>query len=94
MMLNQEVSTDALYVYFHMDLSKAIERVDHVKLMDKLRDNGISPYIVRLLRYVLLKSFAAVEYLGATSVAWKNKRGVRQGGVLSALFSQFVLSIY
>ena len=73
-----------------MDLSKAFERVDHVKLLDKLRDNGVSPHIVRLLRYVLLNSFAAVEYLGATSAAWRIKRGVRQGGVLSAL----LFSIY
>ena len=42
-------------------------------------------FTVRILRYIFANSYTSVEFNGFESSSWRVSRGVRQGGVLSAL---------
>jgi len=77
-----------------IDMSKAFERVCHHKLLGKLESEKVPRKIICMLNYIFSVSFASVEFNGHFSYKWKNSRGVRQGGALSAhLFNIYTSSI-
>ena len=77
-----------------LDMSKAFERVEHNKLLQKLEDSGVPPFVTCIVEYFLPNVFAAVQFSGAISTSWRHTKGVRHGGVLSAhLFSVYMDTI-
>ena len=61
--------------------------------MDKLKEKSVPCYIINLINIIFLNSFVSVKYDDAVSKKLNNylKRGVRQGGVLSAfLFCDYI----
>ena len=79
----------AVYACF-LDLSKALERATHAKLLNKLSDRPVPEYLIKLLRVMFTNSSVSVMYNNVMSNKWSIKRGVRQGAVLSA----FLFCIY
>ena len=74
-----------------LDASKAFDRVDYIKLFDKLLDRGMCPLTVRLLLSMYTKQKLQVKWDNHISQSFDVTNGVRQGGVLSPLlFSVFV----
>ena len=68
-----------------LDASKAFDRVDYVKLFDKLLDRGMCPLTVRLLLSMYTKQKLQVKWNRCISPKFDVTNGVRQGGVLSPL---------
>lgn len=66
-----------------LDSSKAFDRVNHYKLMCKLRERGIPEYIVRLIDYWYANQTLCVKWGCMRSDSFTVTNGVRQGGVLS-----------
>ena len=74
-----------------LDASKAFDRVDYLKLFDKLLDRGMCPLTVRLLLNMYTKQKLQVKWNNHISHSFDVTNGVRQGGVLSPLlFSVYV----
>ena len=73
----------AVYACF-LDMRKAFERVDHGRLLKKLESRNVPAYHLDLLRVMFINSYVSVKYNDAMSRKWNLKRGVRQGGILSA----------
>ena len=74
-----------------LDASKAFDRVDYIKLFDKLLDRGMCPLTVRLLFSMYTQQKLQVKWDNHISDSFNVTNGVRQGGVLSPLlFSVFV----
>ena len=67
-----------------LDLSKAFERVNHDLLLDKMKINGTPDKILKILNFIFSHSLVGVDFEGSLSQKWLIKRGVRQGGILSA----------
>ena len=68
-----------------LDASKAFDRVDYIKLFDKLLDRGMCPLTVRLLLSMYTKQKLQVKWNRCISPKFDVTNGVRQGGVLSPL---------
>lgn len=66
-----------------LDASKAFDRVNHVKLMCKLRNRGTPEYIVRLLAFWYSNQTICVRWGTCISDPFNVSNGVRQGGLLS-----------
>ena len=73
-----------------LDLSKAFERVNHRKLLPKLKNLNVPPYILKLLEVLFSDCKVSVIYGEIFSDKWNLERGVRQGGIRSA----FLLCVY
>ena len=74
-----------------LDASKAFDRVDYIKLFNKLLNRGICPRTVRLLLNMYTKQKLQVKWNNNLSCTFDVTNGVRQGGVLSPLlFSVYV----
>ena len=69
-----------------LDFSKAFDNVNHKVLIDKLKDLGIPPLYIDLIKFWYSNQFARVRYNNIYSEEWKICNGVRQGGILSGLF--------
>ena len=69
-----------------MDMSKAFDNVRHSLLFNKLLERGIPPIILRFIIYMYEVQTANVRWNSEVSSHFKLKNGVKQGGVLSALF--------
>ena len=69
-----------------LDFSKAFDNVNHKILISKLKDMGIPPLYLNLIKFWYSNQNAKVRYNGRYSENWKICNGVRQGGVLSGLF--------
>ena len=77
-----------------LDLSKAFERVDHNLLLEKLNYNGTPLILINVLKSLFLNTSVSVCFNQCFSQSWKVRKGVRQGGVLSAfLFSLYIDNI-
>lgn len=72
----------AVFVCF-LDASKAFDRINHVKLFDKLSSRGVPTYIVRLLAYWYANQSFCVRWGNEISSTFCVTNGVRQGGILS-----------
>ena len=69
-----------------LDASKAFDRLNYVKLFNKLLHNKMCPITVRLLLNMYLNQKIQVKWNGKLSQPFEVTNGVRQGGVLSPLF--------
>ena len=74
-----------VYALF-LDASKAFDRLNYVKLFNKLLRNKMCPITVRLLLNMYLNQKIQVKWNGKLSQPFEVTNGVRQGGVLSPLF--------
>ena len=68
-----------------LDASKAFDRVNYIKLFDKLLDRGMCPITVRLLLNMYTKQKLQVKWNNCMSTKFEVTNGVRQGGILSPL---------
>ena len=74
-----------------LDASKAFDRVDYIKMFDKLLDRGMCPLTVRLLLNMYTKQKLQVKWDNCISHKFDVTNGVRQGGILSPiLFTVYV----
>ena len=74
-----------------LDASKAFDRVNYIKLFDKLLSKGMCPLTVRLLMNMYTNQKLQVKWNDRLSDKFNVTNGVRQGGVLSPLlFSIYV----
>ena len=69
-----------------LDASKAFDRLNYVKLFNKLLHRGMCPITVRLILNMYLNQKIQVKWNGLLSQPFEVTNGVRQGGVLSPLF--------
>ena len=65
-----------------LDASKAFDRVDYIKLFDKLVKKGMCPLTIRLLMNMYIRQKLQVKWNNHTSYKFNVTNGVRQGGVL------------
>ena len=68
-----------------LEASKAFDRVNYIKLFNKLLDRGMCPLTVRLLFNIYTKQKLQVKWNNCISSEFVVTNGVRQGGVLSPL---------
>ena len=74
-----------------LDASKAFDRVNYIKLFDKLLNKGMCPLTIRLLMSMYTSQKLQVKWNDKISERFEVTNGVRQGGVLSPLlFSIYV----
>ena len=74
-----------------LDASKAFDRVNYIKLFNKLIEKGMCPLTVRLLLNMYTNQKLQVKWNGCISPKFNVSNGVRQGGILSPfLFSVYV----
>ena len=96
--LNETISyytkNDTTVYALFLDASKAFDRVNFIKLFRKLLDKGMSPITVRLLLNMYLNKKMYVMWNGELSPPFSVTNGVRQGGVLSALFLVYIWMIF
>ena len=69
-----------------LDASKAFDRVNYIKLFDKLIEKGMCPLIVRLLLNMYTNQKLQVKWNSCISTKFNVTNGVRQGGILSPMF--------
>ena len=74
-----------VYALF-LDASKAFDRLNYIKLFNKLLDKNMCPITVRLLLNMYINQKIQVKWNGKLSEPFSVSNGVRQGGVLSPLF--------
>ena len=68
-----------------LDASKAFDRVNYIKLFEKLLSKGMCPLTVRLLLNMYTKQKLQVKWNNHMTQKFDVTNGVRQGGVLSPL---------
>ena len=73
-----------------LDASKAFDRVDYIKLFNKLVKKGMCPLTIRLLLNMYIQQKLQVKWNNHTTYKFNVTNGVRQGGVLSP----FLFSVY
>ena len=69
-----------------LDASKAFDRVNYIKLFNKLIEKGMCPLIVRLLLNMYINQKLQVKWNSCISTKFNVTNGVRQGGILSPMF--------
>ena len=73
-----------------LDASKAFDRVDYIKLFEKLVNKGMCPLTIRLLLNMYTHQKLQVKWNTTKSHKFNVTNGVRQGGVMSP----FLFSVY
>ena len=73
-----------------LDASKAFDRVNHIKLFEKLIARGLPSYIIKVLIDWYGKIFSVVRWKNCFSLMFSVRSGIRQGGILSP----FLFNIY
>ena len=74
-----------IYIYIYIDLSKALDTIDHSILLSKLSYYGITGCDNKLFVSYLSNRYQFVEYNNAQSVTELINTGVPQGSILSPL---------
>jgi len=74
-----------------IDASKAFDRIDHCKLMSKLKERNLPSCFIRVISCWYSKLYSTVRWNSAYSRVFNVRAGVRQGGILSPiLFNVYV----
>ena len=68
-----------------LDASKAFDRVDYIKMFEKLLEKDMCPLVMRLLLQTYLNQKLHIKWNEVSSDSFKVTNGVRQGGILSPL---------
>jgi len=68
-----------------VDASKAFDRLDHCKLINKLRDRNLPSCFVRVISSRYSKLYSVVRWNSVYSSDYKVRAGVRQDGILSPI---------
>ena len=68
-----------------LDASKAFDRVNYIKLFEKLLKRDMCPLVMRILLQTYLEQKLCVKWNDTTSETFGVTNGVRQGGILSPL---------
>ena len=68
-----------------LDASKAFDRVNYIKLFEKLLKREMCPLVMRLLLQTYLDQQLSVKWNDTISESFSVTNGVRQGGILSPL---------
>ena len=68
-----------------LDARKAYNRMNHVKLFDKLIDRGFPSMLMNVLLDWYVKTFSIVKWAGCYSRCISVSSGIQQGGILSPL---------
>jgi hypothetical protein len=77
-----------------LDMTKAFDKVNHSILFKKLRDRGLSPFVIRVLIGLYTRQTSSVSWDGVSSNSFIVHNGVKQGGVASPiLFSLYIDSL-
>jgi len=77
-----------------LDAKKAFDRVNHVKLFEKLIERGFPAGIVKVLVDWYGKTFACVKWGNCYSHSLSVRSGIRQGGILfPMLFNIYINSL-
>ena len=77
-----------------LDLSKAFDRVNYSKLINKLISNKVPLYLVKTIFNLHKEQEVRVSFNGIKSSKWFIRNGVRQGGILSPLlFNMYINEI-
>ena len=72
-----------------LDCSKALDTVNYVVLFHKLIDCGLPHSYLRLLYHCYASQRGYVRWGDADSSKFRIRNGVRQGGILSPIFSTY-----
>jgi hypothetical protein len=88
---NHFISNGSSVYIATLDISKAFDRVSHLKLLQSLRKAGMPLSVVNIIANWYCKLYAVVRWNAATSVSFVVGSGVRQGSVLSpSIFNVFI----
>ena len=68
-----------------LDASKAFDRVNYIKLFDKLLEKEMCPLVMRLLLQTYLNQKLHIKWNDVATESFSVTNGVRQGGILSPL---------
>ena len=71
-------------------MQKAFDKVDLVKLIEKLRQRPIPVFIIRILFHLYYNVDLRVMWNGAYSSHFSSINGVKQGGTLSSFYLAFL----
>ena len=74
----------------YLDASKAFDRVNHWKLLDKLLCRGMNSRLVKLIAFWYKSQRFHVRWGSSVSAGFNVSNGVRQGGILSP----FLFNVY
>ena len=83
--VNKFVSNGSSVYTILLDMSKAFDKVDHLKLFDIMIERNFHPLHLRCLAYMYLKQKLRVKWDNTFSQYFGVTNGVKQGGVLSPL---------
>ena len=78
----------------YLDIWKGFDKINQSVLLMKLIKRRVPSVLVKLLHFWYSISYNRVRWAEMLSKAYKVQTGVRQGGVLSPVFSQFILTIF
>ena len=68
-----------------LDASKAFDKIDFIKLFEKLVKRGLSPIIIRLILNMYVCQKFQIKWNNVISNMFEVSNGVRQGGVMSPI---------
>ena len=80
-----------MYACF-LDASRAFDRVNHTKLLSKLKTAGVPTYILRVICYWYCNQTMCNRWGSFISDVFTVTNGVRQGGILSPLLFNFYMN--
>ena len=75
----------AVVCFVFLDATKAFDRANYVKLFRILVEQGLPPYIIRVLINMYVTKQACVSWADVVSAYFPVFNGVRQGRILSSL---------
>ena len=81
--VNKYIGCNSSVLMCFIDASRAFDRVNHRKLFIKMKQRGVSGYIVRVLAYWYAHQTMLVQWGGSISAPFGVSNGDRQGGILS-----------
>ena len=88
-------SRGAIATLLQLDIKGAFDRVNHIRLLDTLREKGFPAWVVRWVRSYLTDRTARLRFDGEDSAPFPIIAGVPQGSPLSpVLFLIYISNLY